>query len=401
MSEKPFVAVNFPADNSGCYFYRMLAPKLMVQSVINNVTFTETSRFIADPEWFQDVNLCHMQRQVNDPQCDYYTRFIVPLGQRNGMWIVYNVDDAVGMDDIPKYNSAWEAYQNPKLMQNISTMMQQSDFVLVTTEYLKDYYVRKFGVQKENVLVIPNYLPKWWMGQYYDLGKILVNYDKNKKKPRLGIIASSTHYDLHGKNDYVDDFTEMIPFIKKTVNKYQWVFVGCVPNGLQEELKAGKIELVGGSNIMNYPDVIGNINCQAIIQPLLNNEFNRCKSNIKFLEACAIGTPLIAQRINIYEPYTDLLFDDMNELQQKLNMVLGSKDKFKSIVKKQKKELDSGRGGRGWWLENPHNLEDWAQFYRLTKKCLNIDLNMILQHEEEEKSQKEQENISKDLEIVR
>ena len=160
----------------------------------------------------------------------------------------------------------------------------------------------------------------------------------------------------------------MIPFIKKTVNKYQWVFVGCVPNALQEELKAGKIELVGGSNIMNYPDVIGNINCQAIIQPLLNNEFNRCKSNIKFLEACAIGTPLIAQRINIYEPYTDLLFDDMNELQQKLDMVLGNKDKFKSIVKKQKKELDSGRNGRGWWLENPANLEDWAQFYRLTKK---------------------------------
>ena len=86
----------------------MLAPRLMVQSVINNVTFTETSRFIADPQWFNDVNLCHLQRQVNDVQCDYYTKFIVPVSQRNGMWIVYNIDDAVGMDDIPKYNSAWE-----------------------------------------------------------------------------------------------------------------------------------------------------------------------------------------------------------------------------------------------------------------------------------------------------
>ena len=36
-------------------------------------------------------------------------------------------------------------------------------------------------------------------GRYYGLGKILVNYDKNKKKLRLGIIAGSTHYDLHGK----------------------------------------------------------------------------------------------------------------------------------------------------------------------------------------------------------
>ena len=30
--------------------------------------------------------------------------------------------------------------------------MQQSDFVLVTTDYLKDYYVRKFGVKKRMYL---------------------------------------------------------------------------------------------------------------------------------------------------------------------------------------------------------------------------------------------------------
>ena len=150
---------------------------------------------------------------------------------------------------------------------------------------------------------------------------------------------------------------------------------------------------------MNYPDLIGSINCQVIVQPLLNNEFNRCKSNIKFLEAAALGTPLIAQRLNIYEPYTDLLFDDSAELQEKLDYVLSDREKFKSIIKKQKKELDNGRGGKGWWLEN--NLEDWAQFYRLTKKCLNIDLNLILEEEKKKETEKEQEEISKDLEIIR
>ncbi len=399
MSEKPFIVVNYPADTSGCYFYRMLAPRLAVQSCITNVTFTETSRFIGDPEWFNDVNLCHLQRQVNDVQCDYYTKFIVPVSQRTGMWVVYNIDDAVGMDDIPKYNSAWEAYQDPKLMKNVSMMMQQSDFILVTTEYLKNYYVTKFGVDPKKTLVIPNYLPKWWLGQYYDLQRSLNNYDKNKKKPRIGVIASSTHYDIHNKNDGIDDFTHIIPFIKRTMDKYRWVFVGCVPQQLQSPEFKGKFDLVRGENIMNYPDLIGSINCQVIVQPLLNNEFNRCKSNIKFLEAAALGTPLIAQRLNIYEPYTDLLFDDSAELQEQLDNVLSSRDKFKSIIKKQRKELDNGRGGKGWWLEN--NLEDWAQFYRLTKKCLNIDLNLILEQEKQQETQKEQEEISKDLEIIR
>ena len=37
-------------------------------------------------------------------------------------------------------------------MQNIAMMMQQSDFVLVTTEYLKNYYVSKVWSSKRKRL---------------------------------------------------------------------------------------------------------------------------------------------------------------------------------------------------------------------------------------------------------
>ena len=205
MSKKPFVCVNFPADSSGCYFYRMLAPKLALQSVVRNVNFTETGRFLADQEWFRDVNLVHMQRQVSNTQHDYFTKFIVPLSTQTGMWVVYNVDDAIHMDDIPRYNSAWKAYHSEELMNNIKNMLQSTDFLLVTTDYIKDYYVRRFEVDESKILVIPNYLPRWWMGQYYDLKKSVANYDKYKKRPRIGIIASSTHYDTKNNNDGVDD----------------------------------------------------------------------------------------------------------------------------------------------------------------------------------------------------
>lgn len=401
--QKPFVCVNFPADSSGCYFYRMLAPKLAVKAVIKNINFTETERFLADQEWFRDVNLVHMQRQVSNPQHDYFTKFIVPLSNQTGMWVVYNVDDAIHKDDIPKYNQAWQAYQSDELMVNIKNMLQATDFLLVTTDYIRDYYIRKFEVDADKVIVIPNYLPKWWMGQYYDLKKANSNYDKYKKRPRVGIIASSTHYDIKNNNDGVDDFTHIIDYIKKTCKKYEWVFMNSVPKQLEEYAKAGKVTVVRGDNIMNYPDALAKLDCQAFVQPLIDNEFNRCKSPIKYLEAAAMGTPLIAQRINIYEPYTDLLFDDSAELDKHLTKLFTDKKHFIDVVKKQKRELDSGRNGKGWWLEN--NIQDWAIFYRLTKKCINVDISRVIEFKKAQASQKnEAEKLAakvEGLDIVR
>lgn len=403
MNQKPFVCVNFPADNSGCSFYRMLAPKLAVKSVIKNINFTETERFLADQDWFRDVNLVHMQRQVSNPQHDYFTKFIVPLSNQTGMWVVYNVDDAIHKDDIPKYNQAWHAYQSDELMDNIKNMLQATDFLLVTTDYIKEYYIRRFEIEPDKVIVIPNYLPKWWMGQYYDLKKVNVNYDKYRKRPRVGIIASSTHYDLTNNNGGVDDFTSIVDYVKQTCSKYEWVFMNSVPLQLTEYAKQGKVTVVRGDNIMNYPDALAAMNCQAFVQPLIDNEFNRCKSPIKYLEAAAMGTPLVAQRINVYEPYTDLLFNDVDELDKLLRKLFSNKNYFIDVVKKQKRELDSGRGGKGWWLEN--NIQDWSIFYRLTKKCINVDISKVIEIKKAQALQQKQvENLAskvEGLEIVR
>ena len=393
--QKPFVCVNFPADASGCNFWRMLAPRLTVQSIVKNINFTETSRFIADQEWFRDVNLIHMQRQVSNPQHEYFTKFIVPLSKQTGAWVCYNIDDALHMDDIPKYNSAWKAYQSERLMKNVKDMIQSADFLIVTTEYIKDYYVRKFGIEEFRVLIIPNYIPKWWMGQYYDIKKSVSNFEKYKKRPRIGITASGTHFDLKNNNNGVDDFTSIVNLIKRTTKKYEWVFMNTVPQQLVPELKAGKITCVPGGNVMNYPDAVGKMNCQVFVQPLIDCEFNRCKSPIKFLEAAALGTPLVAQRINIYEPYTDLLFDNEDELEKLLSKITSDKQLFIKIIKKQKRELDSGRNGKGWWLED--NISDWTKLYSMTKKCIAVDVVKAMEFIKSNTKQKEVDG----LEIVR
>jgi hypothetical protein len=47
-------------------------------------------------------------------------------------------------------------------------MLNISDLVVVTTDYIKKYYNRKYGVPLSNIVAAPNLLPRWWFGDRYD-----------------------------------------------------------------------------------------------------------------------------------------------------------------------------------------------------------------------------------------
>jgi hypothetical protein len=51
-----------------------------------------------------------------------------------------------------------------------------------------------------------------------------------------------------------------------------------------------------------------------LLAPLINNAFNRSKSNIKWLEFSALGIPMVGQNMCTYNKYTDNLFDNANDL---------------------------------------------------------------------------------------
>jgi hypothetical protein len=229
-------------------------------------------------------------------------------------------------------------------------------------------------VPNENIVVIPNYLPRWWIGEAYDLHRIEERYEDNKSKPRIAIASSTTHFDVNGTNNYVDDFTHVNEFIKSTVDEYQWVFIGGLPNALKEEAQAGKIEVHRGSDLLNYPRELVGKNIDIVVAPLLDNVFNRCKSNIKFLEMSALGIPCICQDLAPYQPYTDLLFKDANELQNQIDSVLKTKKKYLNLVKGNRNIIDYGdrNSPNGWWLEK--NMNVWMDQFMIPQKTLYYDV---------------------------
>lgn len=302
------------------------------------------------------------QRWISDQHRDIFCKYLKPLMDANSGWLMYAIDDNMADFCIPKYNRGRAAFEGEQVQTNIREMLNAADFIVTTTDYIKNFYHKHYGVPIENIIAAPNLLPKWWFGDRYDVDKKIEQFKKFKAKPRIGIVSSLSHYnidnvreDINGKavrkqkkedgtevwinEDKIeiseaetkiitDDIDEILDCIRSTVNDVQWVFFGYCPDKLKDLVDSKKIEVHGGVPILNYPSKLENLQLQAIVAPIKDMEFNRCKSHIKYMECAALGVPLFASN---YLPYNRVmpqsqLFSTGDELKK---MILDLK--FKSV----------------------------------------------------------------------
>jgi hypothetical protein len=352
----------------------MRSPAMAAQTLRKDISIVDSPKMLPLPEFYRDIRHVKVQRQVSTAQKDFVMKFLKPLSDSFGFWLSYDIDDVIGPDDIPMYNAARHAFQAPGLFDNIKEILNAVDFINVPTEEMAKYYNIKFSVPMSKIQIVPNYLPRWWIGAAYDISRIEAKLKENKKKPRLGFICSSTHFDLKNQNGGVDDFTHIIPFIRSTVDKYQWVFVGGIPQQLKDLVQQRKIELHHGVDLLNYPRALMEKKIDAIVAPLKDNIFNRCKSNIKLLEGWSLGIPVIAQDLEPYRPYTDMLFKDVNDLQNQLDNLFKNDKKYLNLVKEHRKIIDYGNkeAPNGWWLEK--NMGIHFGMFMIPQKTMSIDL---------------------------
>ena len=369
-----------PCDSTGCHFYRIASPYWAVRSMMRNVNFVETNKYVFTPEWYQGFTMVEIQRHVHDFHTKVVMEFLKPISRDIGFHLVYNIDDVIISEDIPKWNLAYEAYNKPSFRNNLDQMMNACDFIVVTTEELKNYYHEKLNVPLSNFIVIPNYLPRWWVGEAYNINQIMQNFQKYYKRPKIGITSSITHFDIMNKNNGVDDFSVIIDFIKNTTKKYEWCFLGGIPPKLKEEAEQGKITVYNSSDILNFIRETHDKEFQVIVAPLDDCVFNRGKSNIKLLEGWALGIPVIAQNISTYNQYTHRVFSNVNELQNQLDQVLTSKEWFKKEVIQNRQLIDFGSKDipgltNGAWLEK--NIGKWIRLFTMPQRTITLDMDKI------------------------
>lgn len=111
-------------------------------------------------------------------------------------WLIYAIDDNMAGEHIPLYNRGRAAFESKQTQDNIREMLNTADFVVTTTEHIKNFYHEYYGVPLENIIAAPNLLPKWWFGDRYDPEKKVAQFKRFKAKPRIGIISSLSHYNV-------------------------------------------------------------------------------------------------------------------------------------------------------------------------------------------------------------
>ena len=134
MQQQCYNILQFPADTGGCGHYRMKFPAWSLSTVRKDLRFNDLMKLVVDPNFFRDFRIVRLQRQVNDAQCEYFLKFLAPLSKSIGFWLIYEIDDVIGYEDIPKYNHAREAFKNEKFFNNVKNMLEAADFITVTTE---------------------------------------------------------------------------------------------------------------------------------------------------------------------------------------------------------------------------------------------------------------------------
>lgn len=314
--------VNYMADYSGCGFWRILWPEALINESGLGCSSSLTA-MVVDPNWYRGVKAVKLQRQASTDQKEF-VKHLKEIQKIHGFKILYEVDDVVFREEIPDYNKFKFAFDTDEIRKNCVEIINMCDEVIVTCDYMKRLYMNKTG--KKEITIIPNFVPYSWMGHDFNKSNIYSMYDKYKKKPRILYTGSGAHYDVDNKNNGVDDFSHVIDFVRKTVDKYQWVFVGSYPPGLHNLVVSKHIEFHPWQSLANYPSFIKSLNAQAMIAPLIDNNFNRSKSDIKFIEACVMGIPCMVQDMETYKNAPEYLkFTNGEDLEVKLEAILKNK----------------------------------------------------------------------------
>ena len=195
-------------------------------------------------------------------------------------------------------HDAWVDGQNIDLKKNkerlddIKKVVAGADMVTVTTPILAEVF-REYN---ENVRVLPNCvnLKEW--------NKLPL--EKNEKEIKLYWGGGMSHW---------QDLLLIREPLKQIFEKYKnakIVMLGWMPDGFEQTFP-GRVEFQSWANIYGYPYKMASLGIDIALIPLVDNEFNRCKSAIKWIEASSLQIPSVVSYCSPYKEVESLSEKDL------------------------------------------------------------------------------------------
>ncbi|MDD2707180.1 MAG: glycosyltransferase [Verrucomicrobiae bacterium] len=277
--EKVILLVAFVAQTAdGCGFYRMALPAAHIMEASPDVCVRVASGIDFHVTTAADVIL--VQRELSG---SFYERMC--NWQADGKKVGFELDD--NFDELPPTNYN---YHLLALKGNLHAILRQADFCVFSTELLKKYYQQKLSLPPERCHVVANYV---------DLRAFqAARPESARQNVRIGYAGTVTH---------TEDFRACcLPALKAIAkrhgNRAVFVMLGWTPDlvahtGLADVMQ---VEIHGEVPIRQYAQKLMDLDLDIALAPLEDNEFNRCKSNIKLLEYGAAGVAVVASDVTPY-----------------------------------------------------------------------------------------------------
>jgi hypothetical protein len=159
---------------------------------------------------------------------------------------------------------------------------------------------------------------------------------------------------MNKTGSFKDDFHHIVDEIIKARKKFKFVWKGCFPMAMKPFIDNGDMEFLQWSPLSEYPKGLVDANCNVYFASLIDNVFNKSKSNIKMIEAGAIGLPGAYQDLCTYQE-AEHKFITGKDLINQLEVITSDVNEYMNISSRARKFAD------GLWLED--HLDEYEALY--------------------------------------
>ena len=348
----------YVGDVQGCGTIRVIYPYFLLNHFRQKdmmCSAMHLMNYVADEGFYKDFAYVQFQRSATPEHLKLIHHFKSNIQKKFPIPVIYEIDDM--LFNIPEWNYA-SAYYN-KSRPIIEQIMSSCDGMITSTAKLREYY----APYCKKISVIPNHLPKFVWGEIFEA----TDYKDENKKVKILWAGSQNHFamkEIQGDKVKGGDFgVELLDFIRKTADTYEWHIMGAIPQELAN-LK-NKIRFYPWENIFEYPGKMKSIEPDVCIAPLQDIEFNKGKSNIKCLEYTAVGAPAVFSDVTPYK-FMSLKAKTDEQFIAHIEKLAGDIDYRARIYKKDYQRIKP----QLWWEEND-NLKKYINTYlNMWGKCL-------------------------------
>ncbi len=311
----------FIRDNGACGYYRMALP-LGVMGVKSDWTMNSFKSGDTADKIFQslDSDVIVVPRVVEDEFISVIDRIkatnkklvldyddnlfcVSPFSAAYEYWGTKEITINHNGEELPMWVDKYNAYkyahhvlkpnvinieENKKKLEALTTALMTADMVTVTQPKLAEAYWK----YNSNIVCLPNCV---------DLNLWKKPDFKEHEEIRVYWSGGSSHY---------EDWCLLAEVMPKIIEKYpqvKLVLMGMKFDGTLKEIPQAKIEFHPWVDTLAYPYKTALLNPDICVIPLVDNEFNRGKSNIKWVEMGALEVPCVTSYVT---PYKEHMTDD-------------------------------------------------------------------------------------------